>query len=145
MASSNRTVACPSPLKPAAEKALLTPKEMETAIPALMALSQAHFTSQCLYTVVVLGVPDVIGSGTLSVAEIVSSLGCPVNEDLLLRQLRVAAVEGVLTETAGEPGEFMYSLTVMGKLLQTGAPQLSIACGVKVAGTLSPTQHEYCY
>ena len=57
----------------------------------------------------------------------------------------MAAVEGVLTETAGEPGEFMYSLTVMGKLLQTGAPQLSIACGVKVAGTLSPTQHEYCY
>ena len=128
MASSNRTVACPSPLKPAPEKALLTPKEMETAIPALMALSRAHFTSQFLYTVVVLGA---IGSGTLSVAEIVSSLGCPVNEDLLLRQLRVVAAEGVLTETAGERGEFLYSLTAMGKLLQTGAPQPSLACGVK--------------
>ena len=131
MASLNRTVACPSPLKPAAEKALLTPTEMETAIPALMALSRAHFTSQCLYTVVVLGVPDVIGSGTLSVSEIVSSLGCPVNEDLLLRQLRVVAAEGVLTETAGERGEFMYSLTTMGKLLQTGTSQPSIGSAVE--------------
>ena len=78
MASSNQTVTCPPPLKPAAEKAILTPKEMEAAIPAVFALSRAHFTSQCLYTVVVLGVPDVIGSRTLSVAEIVSSLGCPV-------------------------------------------------------------------
>ena len=131
MASSNQTVTCPPPLKPAAEKAILTPKEMEAAIPAVFALSRAHFTAQCLYTVVVLGVPDVIGSGTLSVAEIVSSLGCPVNEDLLLRQLRLVAAEGVLIETAGERGEFMYSLTSMGKLLQTGVPQPSIACGIK--------------
>ena len=97
-----KTVACPSPLKPAAEKALLTPEELEAAIPAVLDLGRAHFTSQCLYTVVVLGVPDVIGAGTLSVAEIVSSLGCPVNEDLLLRQLRVAAAAGALVESAGE-------------------------------------------
>ena len=43
----------------------------------------------------------------------------------------MAAAEGVLAETAGERGEFMYSLTAMGKLLQTGAPQPSLACGVK--------------
>ena len=126
-----KTVVCPPPLKPATEKALLTPEELEAAIPAVLDLGRAHFTSQCLYTVVALGVPDVIGAGTLSVAEIVSSLGGPVNEDLLLRQLRVAAAAGALVESAGEQGEFMYSLTPVGKLLQTGAPQPSLAGGIK--------------
>jgi len=127
----SKTVACPPPLKPAAEKALLTPEELETAIPAVLHLARAHFTSQCLYTVVVLGVPDVIGARTLSVAEIISSLGCPVNEDLLLRQLRLVAAAGVLVESANEQGEFTYSLTPVGKLLQTGAPQPSMAGGIK--------------
>ena len=121
----------PKPLKSAAEKALLTPEELEAAIPAVLDLGRAHFTSQCLYTVVALGVPDVIGAGALSVAKIVSSLGCQVNEDLLLRQLRVAAAAGALVESAGEQGEFVYSLTPVGKLLQTGAPQPSMAGGIK--------------
>jgi len=126
-----KTLACPPPLKPAAEKGLLTPEELEAAIPAVLDLGRAHFTSQCLYTVVALGVPDVIGTRTLSIAEIVSSLACPVNEDLLLRQLRVVAAAGALVESAGEQGEFMYSLTPVGKLLQTGAPQPSMAGGIK--------------
>jgi len=126
-----KTLACPPPLKPAAEKGLLTPEELEAAIPAVLDLGRAHFTSQCLYTVVALGVPDVIGTRTLSIAEIVSSLACPVNEDLLLRQLRVVAAAGALVESAGEQGEFMCSLTPVGKLLQTGAPQPSMAGGIK--------------
>ena len=126
----SKTVACPPPVKPATEKALLTPEEMKAAIPAIFGLGRAHFTSQCLYTVVALGVPDVIGKKTLSVAEIVSSLGCPVNEDLLFRQLRVVAGAGVLVESPGEKGEFMYSLTPVGKLLQTGAPQLSMSSAI---------------
>ena len=79
-----------------------------------------------------------------------------MNEDLLLRQMRAVASKGVLMEStltdgggehvAGGPGdaegennggdiEYMYSLSPVGKLLQTGvaAPHgiPSMACGVK--------------
>ena len=127
--------ACPPPpIKLASEKALLSGEELEAAIPAVLSLGSAHFFSQCLYTVVSLGVPDVIGAGTLSFREIVGSLGCSVNEDLLLRQMRAVASKGVLLESAGENGEFMYSLTPVGKLLQTGVgPQMpSMACGIEM-------------
>ena len=122
------------PIRPAVEKALLRGEELEAALPAALGLASEHFFSQCLYTVVSLGVPDVIGAGTLSFREIVDSLGCSVNEDLLLRQMRAVASKGVLLESAGENGEFMYSLTPVGKLCQTGtAPHgmPSMACGVE--------------
>jgi len=111
-----KTLACPPPLKPAAEKGLLTPEELEAAIPAVLDLGRAHFTSQCLYTVVALGVPDVIGTRTLSIAEIVSSLACPVNEDLLLRQLRVVAAAGALVESAGEQGVGVQPSFITGRI-----------------------------
>ena len=121
----------PPPIKPAGEKALSSnAEELEAALPAVLGLGSAHFFSQCLCTVVSLGVPDVIGAGTLPLQEIVLSLGCRVNEDLLLRKMRAVASKGFLVESAGENGEFLYSLSPTGKLLQTGVHP-SLACGVK--------------
>ena len=132
----NRPLPPDPPIKPAGEKALLSAEELEAALPAVLGLGSAHFFSQCLYTVVTLGVPDVIGAGTLSFQEIVRSLGCSVNEDLLLRQMRAVSSKGVLVESAGENGEFMYSLSPVGKLLQTGPglppQQPSMACVVEI-------------
>ena len=121
----------PPPIKPAGEKALSSnAEELEAALPAVLGLGSAHFFSQCLCTVVSLGVLDVIGAGTLPLQEIALSLGCRVNEDLLLRQMRAVASKGFLVESAGENGEFLYSLSPTGKLLQTGVHP-SLACGVK--------------
>jgi len=112
----------------AKSKKLVSPAQLPQAIPQTMGLLQEHFKSQALYTVVQLGVPDVIGDGLMDSAGISAALGVPVNEDLLARQMRVLATCGLFEESAGPGGEFMYALTDTGALLQTGAPQPSLAC-----------------
>lgn len=109
---------------------LLSPEQMASAIPAMMDLAQAHFTSQCLYTVLKLGVPNVVGDGQLSVAEIAKALPGTPHQEALLRCMRTLAVAGVFEESAGPSGEFVFALTPMGALLQMGVPQPSMACGV---------------
>jgi hypothetical protein len=84
-----------------------------------------------MYSVVKLGVADVIGDATLSVPEIASALPGTPNEDALLRCLRMCAVQGLFVESAGADQEYKFALTDAGALLQTGVPmQPSMACGM---------------
>lgn len=93
-------------------------------------IGQAHFISQCVYTVSRLGVADVIGNETLTAAEIAGRIDAPVNVEYLERVLRLCAQYGVLHESASNDGSCAFSLTTAGALLQTGAPQPSMACGM---------------
>mmetsp|Transcript_14564 Transcript_14564/g.42674 ORF Transcript_14564/g.42674 Transcript_14564/m.42674 type:complete len:226 (-) Transcript_14564:811-1488(-) len=128
----------PPPAVPSSRKAILPPGEIGPARKLIFALLHEHLAAQCLYTVVNLGVPDVLGDETLTVREIVGRLGrAEINDDLLLRQLRLLATDpagGLFVESVGgEDGrEFAYSLGLAGKLLQTGIEgQPSMACAVQ--------------
>ncbi|XP_066932378.1 uncharacterized protein [Clytia hemisphaerica] len=115
------------------KKAMLTEDEIKSAVPQILDLNMAFFTQQCLYTMVKLRIPDVIGAETLSMKEICQRLGENVDQDLLFRQMRLLAEVGIFVETASEDGEnqYCYSLALQGKLLQTGVEgQPSMACGV---------------
>jgi hypothetical protein len=120
----------------------LSPQELQQTVPNFLGMCNAFFSSQALYTVTRLGVADLIGSGSLSVAEIVAGVKehdrnsgkqCyqNLNEDSLFRVMRLLSGTGIFTQTAGPNGEARYSLTPMGALLQTNVPeQPSLACGV---------------
>ena len=115
------------------KKAILTEDEVKTGIPQILDLGMAYFTQQCLYTIVKLRIPDVIGAETLSMNEIYQRLGEKVDQDLLFRQMRLLAEVGIFVETASGDGgnQYCYSLALKGKLLQTGIEgQPSMACGM---------------
>mmetsp|Transcript_55685 Transcript_55685/g.129672 ORF Transcript_55685/g.129672 Transcript_55685/m.129672 type:complete len:364 (+) Transcript_55685:39-1130(+) len=109
---------------------VLSPEQVTAAIPTVLRFSQAHFVSQCLLAFVKLGIPDVIGNEKLAVEDIAKALPEGTVVQALGRMLRVLTCHGVVDESAGPHGEFMYSLTTAGALLQTKAQQLSLACGV---------------
>jgi len=109
---------------------VLSPEQIPGAIPAILGIGQAHFTSQCIYSIVKLGVPDIIGDGKLSVQQIGAQLPEAVNKDHLQRTLRLLSLHGIFEESAGPDGECLFSLSLAGALLQTKAPQPSVACGM---------------
>eukprot|EP00240_Pyramimonas_obovata_P003796 CAMPEP_0118922862 /NCGR_PEP_ID=MMETSP1169-20130426/1629_1 /TAXON_ID=36882 /ORGANISM="Pyramimonas obovata, Strain CCMP722" /LENGTH=376 /DNA_ID=CAMNT_0006863789 /DNA_START=193 /DNA_END=1323 /DNA_ORIENTATION=+ len=108
--------------------AICTPEEIQASIPALMQMMQGHFVSMSLNALVRLGVPDALGQESLTVAELASRLD-NISEEALWRQLRAMAGVGLFKEEAGPNGEAKYSLTALTKLMQTGLPQPSFACG----------------
>jgi caffeic acid 3-O-methyltransferase len=116
----------PAPSQPK----VLNPEHLPMAIPAVLEIGRAHFVSQCLYSTCMLGVPDIIGNGKLSVEQIHSQLPARVNKEFLWRTMRLMSLEGIYDESAGLDGECIYSLTTAGALLQTKAPQPSAACGI---------------
>jgi len=93
-------------------------------------LPYLHLVSRCLLSFVKLGVPDVIGDGELTIGDITKSLPEGVNEEAVARLLRMLTCQGLLEESAGPDGEFVYGLTPAGALLQTKAPQPSVAWGL---------------
>jgi len=104
------------------------------AVPVAMQLAQGHFISQALYAAVCLGVPDAIGAASLTVPDITAAVRQKkgnVDEDYLLRVLRLLGAVGVLNEAEGPGGAYAFSLSDVGALMQTGVPgQPSLACGV---------------
>lgn len=109
---------------------LLSPEQLGSALPHVLQLAEMHFQSQCLFTVVKLGVPNIIGDETLSVPKIAANIPGKTNEDALLRCMRLLACTGVFEESAGQNGECLFCLTPTGALLQTGLAQPSMACGI---------------
>lgn len=123
----------PSPMPdatPANPPKVLSPEQIPGAIPAILGIGQAHFTSQCIYAVVKLGVPDIIGDGKMSVEQLGTQLPETLNKEYLQRSLRMLTQAGIFEESAGPDGEHLFSLTDAGALLQTKAPQPSVACGM---------------
>lgn len=110
---------------------LLEPSQITSGMADVLTLGQAHFAANCLYAVVKLGVPDVIGDGRLTAPEIVAKLPGRPNEEVLLRCLRLLALKGIFLESASPSGECAFSLTAGGALLQTGLEQPSMACAVQ--------------
>jgi len=109
---------------------VLTGDQIGAAIPTMLQLGRAHFTSQCFYTVVKLGVPNILGDSKLSTEEIAKQLPGTPNRDALQRCMRLLSLSGIFEESAGPGGDALFGLTPAGALLQTGAPQPSMACGV---------------
>uniref|UniRef100_A0A7S2E897 O-methyltransferase C-terminal domain-containing protein n=1 Tax=Trieres chinensis TaxID=1514140 RepID=A0A7S2E897_TRICV len=134
----------PTPSRPSSQKAVLPADQIGPAKERMFSLLHSHFVANCLYTVVNLGVPDVLGGETLTVRQIVDRIGnTDVNEDLLFRQLRLLSEETdgprLFIESSssngggdGDAEEFAYSLGPAGALLQTNvAGQASMACAVQ--------------
>jgi len=113
-----------------AEPMLLSGDQLPLAIPTILAIGQAHFTSQCIYTIVKLGIPDIIGNGKRTVEEMSGHLSETVNKDYLQRCMRLLSLAGIFEEFGGPDGEFMFGLTPAGALLQTKASQPSVASGM---------------
>lgn len=109
---------------------VLKPEEIGENIPKILGLGTAYFAGQCLNTVIKMGVPDALGDEKLTVASLAAKLEGQPNEEVLFRCMRLLAVQGIFDETAGPDGEFVFGLTPMGALLQTAAPQPSMACGM---------------
>jgi len=109
----------------------LSPKQLGSAIPTILHIGQQHFVGQCLHVMIKAGIPDIIGNGKLSLGDIAAGCTDGVNEEHLGRCLRILAISGVVEESSGPEGEFVYGLTPAGALLQTKAAQPSMACGVR--------------
>ena len=105
----------------------------DTAEKKLLQLSQAHFTSQALYAIVKLGVPNLFQDSTdttMSIDEIVSALhplsststnnNNTVRKDALLRTLRLLTSVGIFNQSVcKENKEVRFSLTETGLLLSS--------------------------
>jgi len=90
----------------------------------------AHWSAPAMYLVAMLGVPNAIGAQSLTLAEIIAKTG-PVNEDVLLRAMRLLCVNPELFVESSRGGLCEFSLTALGALLQTGiASQPSMLSGV---------------
>lgn len=110
---------------------VLKPEQIEPAIPAVLGIGQAHFVSQALYSVVKLGVPDIIGADALTAEAIAAKLDGTPNVEMLGRVLRLLSAATGLFEESDSAGEAAYGLSTTGALLQTGVEgQPSMACGI---------------
>ena len=119
-----------------ASKKVLSADEAAASIEPLLKLASEHFASLALSAAVKLKLPDLIGDGTVTAAELAESLrgrgDADVNEDALERTMRLLCASGVLDQCAEAPEGrgALYRLTPVGALLQTGAEQPSLACAV---------------
>ena len=127
---------------------VLSADEVAAAIDPLLRLASDHFASLALSAAVKLKLPDLIGDGTVTAADLAESLRssghADVNEDALERTMRLLCASGVLDHCAEAPEGrgALYRLTAVGALLQTGdsdngagagaagADQPSLACAV---------------
>jgi hypothetical protein len=78
----------------------LSPEEMKESVPAMLGVLNEYFNGQALYTVARLGCADIIGSRTMSAAEIVNEIDASnadkslVRKEALHRCLRFLTVRG---------------------------------------------------
>jgi hypothetical protein len=93
----------------------------DTFLP-LLKLASAHCASQALYTLVQLGIPDILGSNLCTLQEISNSIGPTTNTDALLRTMRLLTTVGILNEHDVQDGgddTIAFSLTKTGHALRT--------------------------
>jgi len=113
---------------------ILSPSEANAAITPLLELSSMHFTSQALHTFVKLGIPDIIGCGTLPLDEIGLQISPNVNQDALLRTMKLLVSAEILHYVYNETDakQHYFQLTNTGALLQSKeSNQPSLASGIK--------------
>mmetsp|Transcript_27287 Transcript_27287/g.76767 ORF Transcript_27287/g.76767 Transcript_27287/m.76767 type:complete len:353 (+) Transcript_27287:88-1146(+) len=108
---------------------IVDPKNLKTAISSVLGLSQAYFAAQCVNAIVRLGVPDALGDEVLTAPEINGRVGGKANEDALKRCMKLLSLKGFFVES-NKNNESAFALTDEGALLQTNAPQPSMACSV---------------
>lgn len=118
----------------------LSAVEVTDATGPLLQLASSQFGPLAVSTAVQLGIPDVIGDGTLSAAAIAAELRCRhgevnIDEDALERTLRLLSATGTLRQHDEGGIVSVYSLTDVGALLQssedTPAHQPDLACCVE--------------
>ena len=93
----------------ATSKKVLSADEAAASIEPLLKLASEHFASLALSAAVKLKLPDLIGDGTVTAAELAESLRSRsdadvVNEDALERTMRLLCASGVLDHCAEAPG-----------------------------------------
>jgi len=88
----------------------------QSSIPALKRLVDGYRVSQAISAAVSLGVPDLLGDGSRTSAELAAATGA--HEQSLYRLLRALASVGVLTEDEG----CRFALTDLGRPLRTDDP-----------------------
>lgn len=90
-----------------------------TFLPAILKLASQHFASQALYTAVRLQILDILGDNSLTLDEIVVSLGDKTNKDALLRTLRLlTTIDVVMEEVCTDSEKVCFSLTDLGRQFQ---------------------------
>ena len=101
-----------------ASKKVLSADEAAASIEPLLKLASEHFASLALSAAVKLKLPDLIGDGTVTAAELAESLRSRgdadvVNEDALERTMRLLCASGVLDQCAEAPAGrgALYRLT----------------------------------
>ncbi|HMQ02718.1 MAG TPA: methyltransferase [Pyrinomonadaceae bacterium] len=82
----------------------------------LLQIATGCFSTAALYVAVKLGIPDQIGDGTKTAAELASATGC--DENSLYRTLRAIASIGILEEGPGRT----FSNTPMSNVTRSDAP-----------------------
>ena len=122
-------------------KKVLSADEVAASIDPLLRLASAHFEGLALSAALKLKLPDLIGDGTVTAADLAKSLRgsghVDVNCDALERTMRLLCASGALEHCADAPEGrgALYQLTAVGALLQTGdigagVSQPSLACAV---------------
>lgn len=102
--------------------ALVHDKESSAILPsadpaaALLQFTAGYVASAALWVTAELGIPDLIGAESKSVAELAGRAG--VNEDALFRILRLLAMSGIVTETESRH----FVLTPFGERLRSDHP-----------------------
>jgi hypothetical protein len=103
----------------------------ESMLP-LMKLASAHCASQALRAMVQLGLPDILGAETKTMAEIASAIGPSTNQDALLRTLRLLTTVDILKEKVLQVDEddtieemIAFELTKSGVLLRKGPSSMA--------------------
>ena len=105
---------CPAlPLRPLG---WLVSAPAESSPAALKRLVDGYRVSQAISATVSLGVPDLLGDGSATSAELAAATGA--DEATLYRVLRALASAGVLTEEDGR----RFALTELGRPLRTDSP-----------------------
>lgn len=82
----------------------------------MLQLITGYWVSQAIHCVTKLGIPDKLGDGETSAAELARV--CRVHEEALYRVLRALTSSGVLVEKPGR----VFALTQVGAMLRTGVP-----------------------
>jgi len=112
-----------TPIDPTEDIATIPPSLTSAEI-SLLKLSQAHFTSQALHSIVLLGVPDVLCDSILSAESIATKLQVKVSSDALFRIMRLLTTCDILFETIVDD-KIHFGLTQTGALLRTSDSSLA--------------------
>lgn len=117
-----------SSAKTTASPKMIDPKDIPAVFPEVMRFATGYFAGQAVYSLLRLRIPDVLGSETMTVPELVKRLSAAgdskVQEETLERVMRyVAAATPFLEMSPVDDDTAAYSLTSAGSLLQSGVPK----------------------